>query len=137
MKNKALTQISTRIFSVAVLFASTVSNAQSAAPGAPATPGAGGEPAAPNFLMQLPVLIGFFALMYLLILRPQKQQAKKHQAFVDSLKKGDEVILTSGFLGTIVGLTERIATIEIADGVETKVLRSQIQGQSKDLISPA
>jgi preprotein translocase subunit YajC len=137
MKNNALTQIVTRFFSTGLLavvaLASDLANAQTAAPGTPSAT----APAAPSFLMQLPVLIGFFALMYLLILRPQKQQQKKQAEVIASLKKGDEVVLTSGFLGTIVGLTDRIATVEIADGVETKVLRSQIQGPSKDVTNPA
>jgi preprotein translocase subunit YajC len=108
--------------------------AQSAAPGTSATPA---PPAGPGFMMQLPVILGFFALMYVLILRPQKQQQKKQIEFTSALKKGDEVVLASGFLGTIVGLTDRIATVEVSDGVEIRVLRSQIQGYSKDVLSPA
>lgn len=96
-----------------------------------------GTPAAPNsFLMQLPIMLALFALFYFVLIRPQRQQAKKHQEFLSSLSKGDEVVLASGFLGRIVGLTDKVATIELSQGVEVKVIRSQIQSLSKALLQP-
>ncbi len=109
---------------------SQLSWAQDAAPGVPA----GAAPQPPSLLMQLPMFVGIFLLMYVLILRPQRQQQKKQQALVANLQKGEEVVLASGFLGRIVGLTERIATVEISDGVEIRVLRSQVQGYSKEIV---
>jgi preprotein translocase subunit YajC len=98
-------------------------------------PQSAGTPAAPNsFLMQLPVMLALFALFYFVLIRPQRQQAKKHQEFIAGLAKGDEVILASGFIGRIVGLTDKVASIEIADGVEVKVIRSQIQGLAKPVL---
>ena len=53
------------------------------------------------------------------------------------LKQGDEVITTSGILGTVRGLTEKVVTLEIADDVKIKILKSQVsqvvKGQIKDL----
>ena len=36
-------------------------------------------------------------------------------------------------LGTIAGLTDKIVTLEISDGVKIKILKSQIGGLSKKL----
>ena len=36
-------------------------------------------------------------------------------------------------IGTIVGLTEKVITLEISDGVKIKVLRSQIGGLAKKI----
>ncbi|MEO5668311.1 MAG: preprotein translocase subunit YajC, partial [Bdellovibrionota bacterium] len=92
--------------------------------GAAQTPG---TQAAPNsFLMQLPIMLALFGLFYFVLIRPQRQQQKKHLEFISSIGKGDEVILASGFIGRIVGLTDKVASIEIAQGVEVKVLRTQI-----------
>ena len=43
------------------------------------------------------VLVAF----YLFILRPQQQEQKKQQKDIKDLKIGDEVLTTSGFLGTV------------------------------------
>jgi preprotein translocase subunit YajC len=96
-----------------------------------------GAPAGPpenSFLLQLPVFIALFALFYFVLIRPQRQQAKKHNEFLASLNRGDEVIL-NGLIGRIVGLTEKIASVEIADGVEVKALRSQIQANAKNVLA--
>jgi len=99
------------------------------------SPQAPGTPPPPNsFLMQLPMLLAVFFLFYFILIRPQRQQAKKHQEFIAGLSKGDEVVLASGFIGRIVGLTDKVASIEIAQGVEVKVIRAQIQGLAKPLL---
>lgn len=43
------------------------------------------------------VLVAF----YLFILRPQQQEQKKQQKDIKDLKIGDEVLTTSGFIGTV------------------------------------
>ena len=49
------------------------------------------------------------------------------------LTKGDEVYTKAGLLGTIVGMTEKIVTLEVASGVKLKVVRSQVAGKSNGL----
>ena len=40
------------------------------------------------------IMIGiFFAIMYFMIIRPQTKRAKEHKALIDSLNKGDEVVV--------------------------------------------
>jgi len=78
----------------------------------------------------------FFGVMivifYLLIFRPQSKKAKEHQSLVSSLKKGDDIVTNSGIFGKILGVAETTATIEIAQGVKVKMLKSQIAGLQKD-----
>jgi preprotein translocase subunit YajC len=45
---------------------------------------------------------------------------------LSSLKKGDQILTNGGIYGKIVGLTDTIATVEIADKVRIKVSRSHI-----------
>lgn len=75
--------------------------------------------------MFLPFIF-IFVIFYFLIIRPQAKKQKEHQKFVSELKRGDTVITTSGILGTIEGINDTFATLEIADGVRVKILRSQI-----------
>jgi preprotein translocase subunit YajC len=50
---------------------------------------------------------------------------------LSELKRGDEVITSSGILGRIEGITDQFVTVEIADGVKVKMLRTQIATTQK------
>ena len=69
---------------------------------------------------------GLFLFMYLLIIRPQRKRQKEHQNLVDSLNKGDEVVMTSGLLGKITKVEEGYITVQAADSVELKYQRSAV-----------
>ena len=87
----------------------------------------------PNALMQFMPLIMIGFVFYFLILKPQKKKLQEEQAFISTLEKGSEVYTKAGIIGTITGLTEKIVTLEISDGVKLKVLRSQIAGLASKL----
>ena len=40
----------------------------------------------------LPLMIGMFAIMYFLIIRPQQKQRKDREALLAAVKKGDRVV---------------------------------------------
>ncbi len=65
-------------------------------------------------------------IFYLFLILPQQKQRKKHREFVDSLKRGDKVIISSGIYGTITKIEENTAHLEIADGVNIKILKNNI-----------
>ncbi|MBX2986680.1 MAG: preprotein translocase subunit YajC [Bdellovibrionaceae bacterium] len=81
--------------------------------------------------MSMVPFLFILAVMYFLVLRPQSKRQKDHQKFVAELKRGDDVITASGILGRVEGLTEQFVTLEIADGVRVKMLRSQIAASGK------
>jgi preprotein translocase subunit YajC len=91
------------------------------------------QPAQPSFFeLMLPFII-IFAVMYFVVIRPQGKKQKEHQGFLSSLKRGDEVVTASGILGTIDGLTDLYVTLEVANNVKIKVLRTQIAALAKNL----
>lgn len=69
------------------------------------------------------IIIGVF---YFFLIRPQAKKQKETQTFLQSLKSGDQVITQSGILGRIAGMTDLIVTLEIAQNVQIKVLKTQI-----------
>lgn len=89
--------------------------------------------AQPNVLMQFAPFIAIFAIFYFLMIRPQKKKMMEEQNLLNSLNKGDEIYTKSGIIGTIVGLTEKVVTLEVSQGVKMKVLRSQIAGLAQKL----
>ena len=84
--------------------------------------GQGGE----NTLGFLLPMLMIFAVMYFLIIRPQKKQADKQRQFINSLEKGVEVITSGGICGKIVGVAEQTVTLEIAEKVRIKVVKANI-----------
>ncbi len=43
-----------------------------------------------------------FAIFYFILIRPQQQQRKKHEALIKELKKGDEIVTAGGVVGEVV-----------------------------------
>lgn len=99
------------------------------------TPAAGS--AQPSMLEALFPFVIMFVILYFVLLRPQMRKQKEHQSFVSGLKRGDEIITQTGILGRIEGLTEQFVTLEIAEGVRIKMLRTQVAGSSQAVIQNA
>ena len=76
------------------------------------------------------VLLPMFAIFYFLILRPQSKRQKEHQAMLQKLGKGDEVITRGGIIGTISGVREDgTVVLELQEKVRVRVPRSYIEGK--------
>ena len=86
-----------------------------------------------SMMMSFLPFILIFMIFYFLMIRPQKKRLEEEQAMNKGLSKGDEIYMKSGILGKIVGITDKIVTIEVSDGVKFKVLRSQIGGPAGQL----
>jgi preprotein translocase subunit YajC len=123
-----------QIFEKFSLLSSAIADTAPVPAGAP-TSTLGQQP--PGFGSMLLPFGAMFAVVYFLMIRPQQKKMKEQQAMLGELKHGDEVITTSGILGTITGITDKVVTLEIADNVRIKILKSQVsqvvKGQIKDL----
>lgn len=72
-------------------------------------------------------LILIFAIMYLLLIRPQQKKAKEHQAMVAALRRGDQVVTAGGIMGKVSKVKdEREVELEIATGINVRVVRNTI-----------
>lgn len=74
-------------------------------------------------------LILVFLIMYFLLIRPQQKKLKEHQAMVAALRRGDQVVTSGGIVGKVVRVKEgeNEVEVEIAQGVNVRVVRSTIQ----------
>ena len=104
------------------IFSSSLAFAQEAA--VPVADAA--APAGPAPWMQFVPFAVILAVMYFVIIRPQGKKQKETQDFLGSLKIGDQIVTQAGILGRITSLSDLIATLEIANQVQIKVLRTQI-----------
>ena len=93
-------------------------------------------PAPGGFAAFVPFIL-IFAIFYFLMIRPQKKRLQEEQSMLKDLGKGDEIFTKSGILGKIIGLTDKVVTLEVADGVMLKVLKGQIGGLARKLFDKA
>ena len=78
--------------------------------------------------MGMPMLmILLFALMYIMMIRPQQRKEKERRKMIEELRAGARVIFSGGLIGKIVEAKEKTFKIEIAGDVIVEVLRSAVQ----------
>lgn len=82
----------------------------------------------PGFDYGFLIMIGLmFAVMYVLLIRPQQKKAKEHKAKIAAVRRGDRVVTGGGIVGTVTKLFgDDEAQIEIAEGVRVRVIKSTI-----------
>jgi preprotein translocase subunit YajC len=90
-------------------------------------PAVAAEGDATSSLMRFAPLFLIFAVFYFLLIRPQQKKLDEHAGMIKALKKGDKVITGGGIVGSVVKLDDdEKVTIEIAEGVQVKMVRSTI-----------
>lgn len=92
----------------------------------PAYAQAAGAPGGAAAFAQFVPLLLVFVIMYFLILRPQQKRMKEHRNMVGALKRGDQVITQGGLIGKVTDVKDEEVTVEIAQGVKVRVVRSTI-----------
>lgn len=71
-------------------------------------------------------ILAIFAVMYFLMIRPQRKQQREREAMLTALKKGDKVLVGGGIHGSIVGIEEKTLLVQIADNVKVKIERTAV-----------
>lgn len=92
------------------------------------TQAASGQGGSSQWMGLLPLVL-LFVVFYFLLIRPQQKRAKQQKQFLESLKKGDEVITTGGLYGKITGITDDTVTIEVAEKVRVRIAKSAVAQQ--------
>lgn len=87
---------------------------------------AAGAPDATSSMMQFLPIVLMFVVLWFLMIRPQQKRAKEHQAMLNALAKGDEVVTGGGIAGRVAKIGENYVSVEIAEGVEIQVQKPAI-----------
>jgi preprotein translocase subunit YajC len=77
-------------------------------------------------MMSILMLVGFVAIFYLMIWRPQAKRAKEHKNLLGSLQKGDEVVTGGGITGKVVKVSDDYVVLEVADNVELRFQKAAV-----------
>jgi preprotein translocase subunit YajC len=80
-----------------------------------------------SILVQFMPLVLIIVIMYFLILRPQQQKVKQHQAMVKALRRGDTVVTSGGLVAKVTKVVDDDQIeVEIADGVRVRQMRAMV-----------
>ncbi len=75
-----------------------------------------------NPMMQfLPLMIIMFAVMYFLIIRPQKQKEKKRQEMISNVRKQDKIVTVGGVHGVVVAVKESDVVVRVDNEKDVKI----------------
>ena len=66
-----------------------------------------------GILFSLLPLIAMFAIMYFLMIRPEKKRKKKEQEMLAALKHGDRICTIGGIYGTIINIKDDTITLAV------------------------
>lgn len=72
------------------------------------------------------ILVGFFALLWFLMIRPQQKKQKQHTEMLARLSPGDDVITIGGLHGRVLDLGEDSVDLEVTDDVVLRFRKSSI-----------
>ena len=88
--------------------------------------GLGGGDSSGMITSLLPLIL-IVVIMYFLVLRPQQQRVKQHQAMVKALRRGDTVVTNGGLVGKVTKVVDDDQIeVEISDGVRVRQMRSMV-----------
>jgi preprotein translocase subunit YajC len=78
------------------------------------------------------VIVALFVLLWLLVLRPQRQRQAQQLRMQDTLQLGDEVITAGGIRGYVRQLDEEVLKVEIAPDVVVRLDRRAVAAVVRD-----
>jgi preprotein translocase subunit YajC len=76
-----------------------------------------------QFLIIMVLMLG---VMYVLMIRPQRQRQAQQQSMIDGADVGDDVLTTGGIYGTITQAEDDDIVVEIAKGITVHMTRRGI-----------
>ena len=79
-------------------------------------------------LFNLLPILAVFAILYFIMIVPARKKQKLHTAMVDNLKPGDRIVTNGGIYGTVVGVTDSLIQLRIADHVKIEIAKHAVAG---------
>ncbi|MBH0258234.1 preprotein translocase subunit YajC [Helicobacter pylori] len=73
----------------------------------------------------LPFLV-LFLIFYFLIVRPQRQQQKKHKEMIEGLTKGDKIVTQGGFIVEVLKVEANFFSVKLNDDTTAKLSKNYV-----------
>lgn len=75
-----------------------------------------------NMILMILVYVVFIGgLMYFIAIRPQKKQQKKQMELLSTMERGDYILTSSGFYGTVIDITDDMVIVEFGNNKNCRI----------------
>jgi preprotein translocase subunit YajC len=81
-------------------------------------------------------LAAIIAVMWFLLIRPQRQRQAAHRALIAELAPDDEVVTAGGMFGTVRSIADDHVRLEIAPGTEVRIAKEAVTGVRREKQEP-
>jgi preprotein translocase subunit YajC len=71
-------------------------------------------------------ILVLLALMWFLLIRPQRRRQLEAKKMIDSLEVGKEIVTAGGLYGTITDMEDDELRVEVAEGVEVRIAKRAV-----------
>ena len=88
-------------------------------PAVPREGGGGGT----IFLIQM---VAVFAILYLLLIRPNAKREKARRQSIEAIKKGDEIVTNGGIIGQVVHVADGRLTVKTGESTRITVDQARV-----------
>ena len=78
-------------------------------------------------LISLLPIVGIAALMYFMMIRPERKRKKEEQKLCENTQIGDEILTIGGLYGRIVSIKDDSFVIETFDHSKIRIAKSAMQ----------
>jgi preprotein translocase subunit YajC len=73
-------------------------------------------------------LAAMIAVLWFLLIRPQRARQAAHRALIAELAPGDEVVTAGGVLGRVSSIADDHVKLEVAPGTEIRLAKDAVTG---------
>ncbi|MCQ2773164.1 preprotein translocase subunit YajC [Helicobacter pylori] len=79
-----------------------------------------------NILTTLLPFMVLFLIFYFLIVRPQRQQQKKHKEMIEGLTKGDKIVTQGGLIVEVLKAEANFFSVKLNDDTTAKLSKNYV-----------
>ena len=82
-----------------------------------------------NLAFPIIFLVLIFAMMYFLMIRPQRKRQKEQEELLKELRRGEKVVTAGGIYGQIESVSEDDVILKVESGATMRVAKGSVTGK--------
>lgn len=82
-----------------------------------------------NLAFPIIFLVLIFAMMYFLMIRPQRKRQKEQEELLKELRRGEKVVTAGGIYGQIESVSEDNVILKVESGATMRVAKGSVTGK--------
>jgi preprotein translocase subunit YajC len=83
-------------------------------------------------LLPILIIVVLFGVLYMTMIRPQRNRQRQAQQMQSTVVPGQRIRTTAGIYGTVVSIEDQDVVIEVAPGVNIRMLRKAVMNVVQD-----